>query len=169
MGMLISMFFDEPTLVQTLRSDNGASPGASETPDDPEIAASLQRILEAGARQETDDPSADIYAILWLCRLRCEFAGEIDHFRYDHEDFKELFALQFGDTKSPLKLPVEEVWGLPAVNHWPIEDIMRLAEEMGIVDLSERPEYTHEMFMNVRTWVTAARDKGLGLFIFTEG
>jgi hypothetical protein len=169
MGTLISMFFDEPTLAQTLRSGNGASLGILEKPDDPEEAASLQRILEAGARQETDDPSADIYAILWLCRLRCEFAGEIDHFRYDHEDFKELFALQFGDTESPLKLPVEEEWGLPAVNHWPIEDIMRLAEEMGMVDLSERPEYTHEMFMSVRTWVTAARDKGLGLFICTEG
>jgi hypothetical protein len=165
------MFYDEPALAQTLRFGNGASLGTLEELDEPEIAASLQRILEAGVQEETDDPSADIYAILWLCRQRCEFAGEIDHFRYDIDDFEELFELQYGDTKSPLRhqLPVSMETGFPAVNHWSIEDILRLAEELSMVDLSKRPEYAHETFMDVRTWVTAARDKGLGLFIFTVG
>ena len=150
-----------------LASGKGISPGAAE-PENPEVAASLQGLIEAGLRIESADPASDIRALHWLCRDRCAFAGEVDNFRYDEEDFKELWILQFGDTESPLQWPIAES-GLPAFNHWPLQDILWLTEGMGTVDLQERPEFTHDLFEEVRTWVTAARDQKRGLFVFTEG
>jgi len=169
MGMLITAFFDELAFLKVLQSGNGTSQTTADRPDSADVAASVDGILANGIREETTTAAADIYALLWLCRHRCELAGTIDHFRYAEEDFKELASLQFGDNDSPLRLPVALDTGLPAVNHWTVEAIRELAESMEAVDLTSRPEYTHNEFGVLKRWVVAARGKCGGLFVFTEG
>ena len=92
-------------------------------------------------------------SLIRLCHQRCELAGELDNFRFDPDEFQELFDLQFGDTQSALKFAVSES-GLPALNHWTAQDVRRLADQMKAVDAAEREEYTQDVFGDVLGWIT---------------
>ncbi len=168
MGNLIRFYFDNPTILTLAITGGGDAALPSDMPTDQSVLCNACELAIAGIQGQSSEPSAARLAFEGACRIYCEFVGEIDHFRYDDEDLSELFSLQFGDTSTQLSLLVDQESGLPAVNHWPFEDLQDLEDRLKSCPLNDRPEYTHDVFTCLSLWVAHARQRECGLIVFTE-
>ncbi len=168
MGNLIRFYFDTPTILTLAATGGGVAAIPSDIPIDESVFHNGCAFTTASIQGRDSEPSAAILAFESVCRIHCEFVGEIDHFRYDDEDLPELFSLQFGDTNTPLSLPVDQELGFPAINHWPFEDLQDLEDRLKSCPLNERPKYTHDVFICLSLWVANARQRQCGLIVFTE-
>jgi hypothetical protein len=180
MGYCITVYTDEldslnrvlgsrdPELLSGLPAQDPDVLLSSEDGWESERTTALRKLVEVGLDGNYSRPGATIQALMVLCEKHCTSVGELDNFRYDEDDFPELWDFQFKDSSTDLQLPVDLDHGIPAVNHWPTKDIRQLQERMRKVDLASRKEYTHAAFGALKSWLDKAADESKGLFVFYE-
>lgn len=168
MGTLLRFYFDDPTLLALARTGMPGLPSVPETPEDHQLGQALRAIVASGIGSSEASACVTIRAFQVLCDRFAARAGEIDHFNYEEEDLPELSALQFGDTSTPLILPVDLDAGLPAVNHWPARDLAALAKSLRDRPVDRRPPYCRGIHTDLSNWVNGAIERDRGLLVFSE-
>jgi hypothetical protein len=169
MGYLITAFTDDVDLFnKVLGSNDPRLKKAEDVETDADVLPAYRRLVEVGLDGDYVNPAAVIRALKLLCDKYCSLVGSIDHFRYDPDDFPELWKFQFGDSSSALQLPVDLDNGIPAINHWPTQDIVRTRDGMREVSIGSRKEYTHEKFRELASWLEIAASQSKELIVFYE-
>lgn len=92
-------FYDEDharQFFQYLVAVNLAKKNSSTTEPKIPIEGLLREIPGAISKQDADATEV-IEALQDICKSECTFVGELDHFRYEKDDFPWLWQFQFGD------------------------------------------------------------------------
>jgi hypothetical protein len=176
MGYCLSVYLDDLDKLQ--RWLNSGDQEVSEVAGvEPAVVAGLKRVLN-GEDVSDFDAASLIKAFGALCSRCCTRLGELDHFRYEEEDFPELWNFQWGDSSTSMNIPIADD-GLPAMGHWPVTDIATLLQEVKSIDSTERPDYVAQPILTgkdswstpikeLERWLTEASKNNKGLIHFYE-
>lgn len=169
MGYLISVYTDnlEAWNGVLTSKDERVLAGLVDKETDPAIIEALRVLVESGLDPDYPYAASMIVASRRVCEKHSRFVGELDHFRYDEDDLPELADFQWGDTSSAFRFPISNT-GIPAVNHWPREDALKLLDRVRAVNITSRKEYTQNALRELQSWLSTATEQGMGLMVFYE-
>jgi len=131
---------------------------------DPLFAAAIEQLIMKGPDGRMSDADIVIEAFLEICRVLGRRVGDLDHFRYEEEDFPELTTFKCGRPGS-FEFPGTDD-GIPSAGCWSPESLQTFSRELKQGDVSDRPRYVKEPFKQLIDWTSAAADRGEALFVF---
>lgn len=167
MSTLIRLYEDSPQFLALLTSgaqNLNARPAPTASG---EIDSAIDQILARGIDSISAAPVVAVFAMDILCARHLPLAGDLDHFQYEKEEFPELWALQFGDGKSSLSLPVDDAIDIPCVNHFSAGATVTLLRALEENPASDRPAYCLAVYLQLSEILGSAAQRGHGIFTFT--